>query len=471
MNDLDEHIHLRSGAPSSGAEVGERHKTRAWADPVVLPPGNFQPYVQYLSKLLQSSLTEGTLPSRADLAAALDGQPGRELRNLYTFDRLRDSGTYFTGSKLASRLVTSIRSSLSNAERVIDPACGAGDLLVACARHFPLLADLTSTLKDWGERLVGYDTNPSFVEAARYRLALLALERSGKVTRRILKELPIADLFSQIRCVSGLGDWHLSVRPSLVVVNPPFVYDMARKDCTWGSGRVSQAAVFIDACVKNAAVGTRIVAILPDVLRTGTRYEGWRRMVAEKARILSVTIAGQFDALTQISVFLLDLEVHRQGTSRRFCWARPSQGKQIVKDIFHVRVGPVVPFRLDGNGAWFPYAHSGELPPWQVVKAINRSIRFDGMTFKPPFVVIRRTSKADYKVRCIGTILTGKKPIAVENHLLIALPRDKKFGTCRKLLELLKQDSTSKWMNKRIRCRHLTVCSVEDIPWRKDLVL
>jgi hypothetical protein len=58
--------------------------------------------------------------------------------------------------------------------------------------------------------------------------------------------------------------------------------------------------------------------------------------------------------------------------------------------------------------------------------------------------------------------------MAVENHLLIALPHDKKVGTCRKLLEMLKRDATSKWMNERIRCRHLTVGSVGDLPWAED---
>jgi hypothetical protein len=68
-------------------------------------------------------------------------------------------------------------------------------------------------------------------------------------------------------------------------------------------------------------------------------------------------------------------------------------------------------------------------------------------------------------VRCIGTLVTGKRPIAVENHLLVALPRDKKVGTCKELLQVLKQDSTSNWMNERIRCRHLTMGSVGDLPW------
>jgi hypothetical protein len=192
-------------------------------------------------------------------------------------------------------------------------------------------------------------------------------------------------------------------------------------------------------------------------------------MVAEKTRVRSVKIAGQFDRLTDINVFLLELEVGQPERTRRITWARPvltRNAKRTVENFFDVRVGPVVPFRLDGSGSWFPYAHSDELPPWQIVGSLRQSVRFTGTTYKPPFVAIRRTSKAAYDVRCIGTIVVGKKATAVENHLLLAIPRDKRVSTCKKLLKVLKRTSSSKWMNKRIRCRHLTVSSVRDLPWR-----
>jgi len=109
------------------------------------------------------------------------------------------------------------------------------------------------------------------------------------------------------------------------------------------------------------------------------------------------------------------------------------------------------------------------LPAWETVRKIDQHIRFAGTTYKPPFVAIRRTSKADYQMRCIGTLVTGSMSLAVENHILIALPKDKKVGTCKKLLDVLKRDTTSSWMNERIRCRHLTVGSVGDLPWPEDL--
>lgn len=434
----------------------------------VLPPKVFEPYLQQLASLLDATLHAGAIAKQTELALALDGQPGRELRKLYTTTALRDTGTYFTGSNLANRLVKSLVNLLPNASHVVDPACGAGDLLVACARHLPIKFDVTETLQEWGARLVGFDINSAFVQAARYRLALLAMERTQSAGD-IPAGLPLAEVFKHIQSRSGMTDWQLPNSPAVIVVNPPFTYGVAENDCTWASGRVSQAASFMDMCLRNSTQGTRILAILPDVLRTGSRYEKWRKMIAGKARVHSVEIAGPFDELTEISVFLLELEVGVESEGCELDWAHPSRpAKRAVKDFFHVHVGPVVPFRLNGKGGWYAYIHSEELPPWATVRTIERRIRFKGTTFKPPFVAIRRTSKADYQVRCIGTLVTGNEPIAVENHLLIALPRDKRVRTCKKLLEILRLDSSSHWMNERIRCRHLTVGSVADLPWPED---
>jgi N-6 DNA Methylase len=438
------------------------------ADGAILPATAFEPYVQHLASLLDMTARYGASARRAEVASALDGQPGRQLRKLYSATELRGTGTYFTGSKLANRLVFSLARMLPNVSQIVDPACGAGDLLVACARHLPIQRSARETMRAWGARLFGFDINSAFVGATRCRLALLAMERT-QAAAPMRRELSLRETFGNIEARSGLTDWRLQRSPAVIVVNPPFSYGVAKQDCEWASGRVSQAASFMDVCLRNATTGTRILAILPDVLRTGTRYEKWRKMVAQKARVNKVQIAGQFDELTEINVFLMDLVVGETNDEKDVAWAHPTiRGILTVKDLFSVHVGPVVPFRLDGTGRWCGYFQAEQLPPWQTVDRIQRRIRFKGTTYKPPFVTIRRTSKADYQVRCIGTVVTGSDPIAVENHLLVAIPHDKTISTCQKLLRVLQRESTSRWMNERIRCRHLTVGSVSDVPWPED---
>src|SRR6266702_3142056 len=103
----------------------------------------------------------------------------------------------------------SLAKKLPSATQVVDPACGAGDLLVACARYFPLKADLTETLREWGGRLAGFDVNSAFVEATRYRLALLAIERTRTAGAQICGELLLDEIFGQIKPMSGTARWPL----------------------------------------------------------------------------------------------------------------------------------------------------------------------------------------------------------------------------------------------------------------------
>jgi hypothetical protein len=264
-------IHEREnvGMTNRTSTTVSRSKLFPGRDDIPLCPNLFRPYVQRLASLLESGVREGSELRQVELDAALDGQPSRELRKLYTIDSLRNTGTYFTGSKLAHRLVDSLKWNLGNAEWVVDPACGAGDLLVACARHLPVHSDLTRTLRDWGTKLAGFDVNSAFVDAARYRLALLALRRS-KIANGSFDKSVLSGFFPHIRSGSGMEDWGLPHRPSLIVVNPPFSYGEASSDCCWGSGRVSQAALFMDSCVKNAASGSGMAlppgsGVLPSV--------------------------------------------------------------------------------------------------------------------------------------------------------------------------------------------------------------
>jgi hypothetical protein len=90
---------------------------------------------------------------------------------------------------------------------------------------------------------------------------------------------------------------------------------------------------------------------------------------------------------------------------------------------------------------------------------------FQGTTYAAPFVAVRRTSRPGDKKRAVGCIISGDQRVAVENHLIVLVPHDGSLKTCKQLLERLKCDKTDSWLDKRIRCRHLTVKALADLPW------
>jgi hypothetical protein len=148
-------------------------------------------------------------------------------------------------------------------------------------------------------------------------------------------------------------------------------------------------------------------------------------------------------------------------------WNGGIENELTVSDLFEVQVGRVVPHRDANRGPSYPYIYPKVLPSWEVVRAFNHRRRFSGFAFSPPFVAVRRTSGPTHQYRAVGTIISGSENVAVENHLIVLSPIDGLVRTCRKLLEVLRAPETNEWLNERIRCRHLTVPALQEMPlWR-----
>jgi hypothetical protein len=420
--------------------------------------------VQELESLVVRFQTDERV--RLSAEGALDGQPSKALRRLVPLEILREAGVFFTGSELANRTVALISRDLKQGSSVIDPACGAGDLLLACARHLPVLEDMDATMELWGRKLKGSDLHPQLVRATKARLLLLALARGTQASY-----LPNFDeVFPEIVVNDSLDLQNGLAEADCIALNPPYALMPAPDGCTWATGTVSQAAVFVEKCVAESRQGTKIIAILPDVLRTGSRYERWRYRMERLAFPRSVALGECFDALTDVHVFATEMIVGLSGATRGQRWWKSARSWEapvasIVEDRFEVRVGPVVPHRDPVDGPQLPYLHARGLPKWRSVAAGSEHRRYSGTTFVPPFVVVRRTSRPEDRYRAVGTIITGQGPVAVENHLLVLKPKTGLIADCRELLENLRAPETNVWLNERIRCRHLTVSALRMLPW------
>jgi hypothetical protein len=396
--------------------------------------------------------------------AALDGGASRALRALVDLDILRDSGAFFTGSRLSRRAARLIAPTLDRDSVILDPACGAGDLLLACADVIPSGRSSQQRVEAWQHQLRGRDISHSFVRAARLRLSLLALRREP--TLGLLDE---GNAFPELKVRSGMKDAEALEAASHLVLNPPFTLGIAPADCEWASGSVNYAALFLEGCLRNASSGTQVVAILPDVLRSGARYRAWRHAIEKLAGVDHVGLGHQFDRYTDVSVFLLRLRVRerpRLSASHTEGWNTPRRPTgATLGDYFDVSVGPVVDYRDEHRGRWHPFICAKTLKPWTTLRTASKHRRFEGRVLKSPFVAVKRTSRPEDAFRAVATLVTIPRPVAVENHVLILRPKDGLVKTCRQLLRVLAADETSIRLNQRIRCRHLTVGALSELPW------
>ncbi len=431
---------------------------------------NFSSYVNDIEALLYSYTQGAEHCEKADQTPAiLNGEAAKALNSIIPAKIRKQGGIFFTGHNLSASVAVRVRPLIKRGYKITDPACGAGNLLMSCAHYLPIGDSLEQTLQIWSDRLFGYDIYTQFIKATRLRLILLASSVHKK--RGVPLKLPDPDkIFQGIQ--SGDGFVH-PIPPggsNCVVVNPPFGHTIAPLDCHWASGKVQIAGLFLERIIKMNSHGQNIVAILPDVLRSGSRYDKWRKMVANLSRSIVIEITGRFDNQTDVDVFILHLVTGKsdQDISE---WPNSeisaSNHRYCLSDLLDIHVGPVVPYRDPRKGSWKSYVDCSSAKPWEVVSELPKR-RFSGTGFTPPLVVIRRTSNPADKSRAVATIINTQSQITVENHLIVLKPKDNSLNRCRDLMTRLRDDRTNGWLNNRIRCRHLTVSAIKDLPWWED---
>ncbi len=428
------------------------------------PFGDYSAYVSLLKRLALESHRVADWNVRVD--AALNGQAGVELRRVTPIETRRKFGAFFTGTDLGAKLIA-CGTGFNVTSIFYDPTCGMGDLLVAAARRLPIGKTLPDTLWQWGRQLSGTDLHREFIVGARTRLILLARQRHKSDERLQNSD---AAFFPNIRVADGLKQRALFTRATHLLLNPPFGQVVARSGCKWAGGRFTEAAEFVVAALERARPGTEMLAILPEVLRSGSFSEQWRMRVIELAKVRLVQPYGIFDDSADVDVFLLRLacRAENQNPSSHVWTNTSSKRKATVTDFFDVHVGRVVPYRDERSGPLHRYIHPRNIPVWKEITRISEKRRHIGSAYEPPFVVLRRTSRPGDQYRAAATVILGKRPVLVENHLIVCESRDKSADTCRALMAQLHTQQVNDFLDQRIRCRHLTVGAVRDIPLSDD---
>lgn len=417
----------------------------------------YKEFVNLLDSELQSFRKKPNEEWKEAALKYVDGFAADELRRLVKLEDRREDGTFFTHSDLGKRVLSLLKPNFTKESVVYDPACGASNLLISVADY----VRNKNRIKKFEANLFGTDIHKEFVEASRLRLQMNQLIYNDKISdaKKIESNIIVAD---------GLLSNKFYEKATHIVVNPSFNQIPSENKLAWAKGKVSAAALFIDKIIQHSKVGVSILAILPDVLRSGSRYEKWRNLVEQTCVIEKVKLLGQFDQYADVDVFALKLTKRKENieiksASKKWQSNNVIPGK-VLSDLFDVCVGPVVDNRDPHEGANRKYIVSRGLEGWCETNDVNLSRQHEGKSFISPFVVIKRTSRASDPHRAIATIINMPDPVYVDNHLIILKPKSGKVEVCLKALEILKDKRTDDWINTQIRCRHLTVKIVSKIP-------
>ena len=382
------------------------------------------------------------------------------LRKCLSIEEMRVAGSFFTGSKLAKAVVDAFPIPVSDQSVVIDPTCGAGNLLLECSRRLPVANNLSSTLKSWGESLWGFDINKSFVEATKLRLVIEALSRGA------LKDCSIDEACGFLANIKDSDAMSVSTydleKITHAVMNPPFSIWSSPQTEYWKKGKVNAAGVIFDKYMRVLPDGCQVSAILPDVLRSGSRYESFRLFVSHKLDA-ECMVWGRFNSKTDVDVFILSGATSKEKHAQ-IVWYKDLGDYTPLSEVYDVCTGPLVAYRDEIKGTSYPYFHPKNSPAWKCVSEASEYRQFEGRVIKPPFVLVKRTSSPTDRFRASATLVNLDVPVAVENHLIVIKPKSGLLSDCEKLIDVLKKDDTNTFLNDRARMRHLTVKVVKDIP-------
>lgn len=417
----------------------------------------YRKFVDLLESELQLFLTEPKENWKETALKYVDGFAADELRRLISLETRRENGTFFTDSELGKKVLLSLKPKFDLESIAYDPACGSANLLISVADF----VRKENNIPNFEKRLLGTDIHLEFVEAARLRLMMNQLIYHSDEPKKEKFEENIVQ-------ADGLLPNIYYEQATHIVVNPPFNQIPSDNKVTWAKGKISAAALFIDKIIENVNVGVSIIAILPDVLRSGTRYEKWRTLVQKTCVIEKVVMLGQFDKYADVDVFALKLtkreKIIEVNEADKKWQPNKLNSKQTLKDLFEICVGSVVDNRDPHRGSSLGYIVSKGLEGWSEKKEANLKRKHEGKSFDSPFVVIKRTSRMSDIHRAVATIINVPDPVYVDNHLIVLKPKSGTHAACHEVLLILKDKRTDDWINKQIRCRHLTVKVIFKIP-------
>ena len=370
----------------------------------------------------------------------------------------REHGVFFSGKEWAQILVSQVDTSRWN--RFVDPSVGNGDLLVEICLTLPLGGSPIKTLEQWADKLAAIDLRLSFLRIAWNRIQSLAFQRHG-LERPKDHTMALPSSFRQ-------GDAlqiDLSLQPGdCLLMNPPYQRVNLPEDSELGRGKRSAAALHVERVLKMSPVGVGVVALVPDVMRSGSLYREFRKVLWSRADLKRFEAFGSFGAHADVDVAVI-VGITQEKVDREFVQDSSDHLRVTVGDFFDVSVGAVVPHRNPETGKTLPYLTPHNAPAWEEMGKPNESARYAATTKRGPLVLVRRTSSPSDRDRARATIVNYGGEMLVENHLLTCIPKDGSIETCRRLVQSLSDPRTNTWLNEQIRCRHLTVGSVSRLPW------
>jgi adenine-specific DNA-methyltransferase len=240
---------------------------------------------------------------------------------MITKEQIKNTGATFTPKELAVFLAERIAFyAQSKNNRVLDPACGEGELLIA-------MGDVLSE-KSIDFSLTGYDANEQYLSFAKDRLFCFGKDKSDLVHEDFLLSVDVTSagntpsLFDE--CTSSVNNSY-----DIVIANPPYVrtqilgteqaQNLARKFNL--KGRVDLYYPFLMAMTESLKEGGILGVITSNRYLSTKSGESVRKYLSENYEILELIDLGDtklFDAAVLPAIFIGKKKKQKSASSANF---------------------------------------------------------------------------------------------------------------------------------------------------------
>ena len=188
------------------------------------------------------------------------------------------SGSYYTSSSLAKRLVEHHLHVLQPSHTIFDPSCGTGIFLLQLPNDFPL------------KNIYGNDINPLSVALTRINLALKYHVTSLQELELLQKNITVSDFLAD-----HTGTYNI------IVGNPPWGAKLSSKEkkayrncfsCAQGSS-IEIYDLFIEQSLKKLTPNGILAFVLPEAILTVKSHTPVRELLLKNTRVRSVEYLGE----------------------------------------------------------------------------------------------------------------------------------------------------------------------------------
>jgi adenine-specific DNA-methyltransferase len=226
---------------------------------------------------------------------------------MITKEQIKNTGATFTPVMLANFLAAKIAVHMNTGkQRVLDPACGEGELLLSMGQK---LSDLKTDFE-----IVGYDSNAQYLKLATTRMCSFGLDNVVFVEDDFLQSVDLTQEQLLFNFNSSLQS-SLNNSFDIVIANPPYVrtqilgteqaQNLARKFNL--KGRVDLYYPFLIAMTESLKQGGILGVITSNRYLSTKGGESIRKYLSENYEILELIDLGDtklFDAAVLPAIFL-----------------------------------------------------------------------------------------------------------------------------------------------------------------------